>query len=173
MKWTIFIFKIISTEFGIVACNIIELNSAKISAFLFKLRKLMGNCISRRRRATQTRNPTEGMSSKLNLFSMTHEIFDHFAKPSIWNALGLPVGKTRPLAPDPPLWRTDVRITRDQLLRKRDEFWDTAPVYEGRAEIWQALRAAAQAHEAGDVQLAQALITGANIFIPRGILFVH
>ena len=129
----------------------------------------MGNCISRRRQATQTRNPTEGMSSTLNLLSMTHEIFVSFAKPLIWNALGRPVGKTRPLAPDPPLWRTDVRITRDQLLRKRDEFWDTAPVYEGRAEIWQALRAAAQAHEAGDIQLAQALITGANIFIPRGM----
>ena len=27
-----------------------------------------------------------------------------------------------------------------QLKRKRDEFWDTAPAFEGKVEIWAALK---------------------------------
>ena len=51
---------------------------------------------------------------------------------------------------------------------RRDEFWDTAPVFEGHREIWDALKAAAVAVEGGDFDLAQAIIDGAGISLPNG-----
>lgn len=59
-------------------------------------------------------------------------------------------------------------MTEGQLRSKRDEFWETAPAFEGRKEIWDALRAAAVAAEALDFQLAQAILDGANISVPNG-----
>ena len=59
-------------------------------------------------------------------------------------------------------------MTVGQLRSKRDEFWDTAPVFDGRREIWDALRAAADAVENTDYELAQAIVDGANITLPRG-----
>jgi hypothetical protein len=59
-------------------------------------------------------------------------------------------------------------MTDGQLRSKRDEFWDTAPAFEGRKEIWDALRAAAQAFESNDHELAQAIIDGASITLPHG-----
>lgn len=37
-------------------------------------------------------------------------------------------------------WKSDVPLTEGQLRSKRDEFWDTAPAFEGKKEIWDALR---------------------------------
>ena len=37
----------------------------------------------------------------------------------------------------PPVWNADHPMTRGQLLSKRDEFWDTAPAFNGKPEIWQ------------------------------------
>ena len=51
-------------------------------------------------------------------------------------------------------------MTLGQLLSKRDEFWDTAPAFNGRAEIWQALRAAA---ECGDTDTAQAIMSAVDV----------
>lgn len=59
-------------------------------------------------------------------------------------------------------------LTDGQLRSKRDEFWDTAPAFEGRKEIWDALKAAAYALETGDHQLAQAIVDGASISLPAG-----
>lgn len=59
-------------------------------------------------------------------------------------------------------------LTEGQLRSKRDEFWDTAPAFDGRKEIWDALRAAAVAAEAVDFELAQAILDGANISVPNG-----
>lgn len=56
------------------------------------------------------------------------------------------------------------------MRSKRDEFWDTAPAFEGRKEIWDALKAAAYAAESNDYPLAQAIIDGANISLPNGTL---
>ncbi|KAI4457935.1 ubiquitin domain containing 1 protein-related [Holotrichia oblita] len=53
---------------------------------------------------------------------------------------------------------------------KRDEFWDTAPAFEGRKEIWDALRAAAVAAETKDYELAQAILDGASVSVPNGYL---
>ncbi|KAF9804404.1 hypothetical protein SFRURICE_014324 [Spodoptera frugiperda] len=67
-------------------------------------------------------------------------------------------------------WKSDVPLTEGQLRSKRDEFWDTAPAFEGRKEIWDALRAAAVAAEAMDFQLAQAILDGASVSVPNGYL---
>lgn len=64
-------------------------------------------------------------------------------------------------------------LTEGQLRSKRDEFWDTAPAFEGRKEIWDALRAAAVAAESTDFMLAQAILDGANVSVPNGELFMY
>ncbi|KAL1122832.1 hypothetical protein AAG570_003158 [Ranatra chinensis] len=78
--------------------------------------------------------------------------------------------KNHPLCHEAIRWRSDVPLTEGQLRSKRDEFWDTAPAFEGRKEIWDALRAAAIAAESQDYQLAQAILDGANISVPNGFL---
>ncbi|PRD23177.1 UNVERIFIED_CONTAM: Ubtd2 [Trichonephila clavipes] len=74
--------------------------------------------------------------------------------------------KNQPLKHEKPKWKSDVPLTGGQLHSKRDEFWDTAPAFEGRKEIWDALKAAAYAAETNDYALAQAIIDGANISLP-------
>ncbi len=51
---------------------------------------------------------------------------------------------------------------------RRDTFWETAPAYDGRKEIWDALKAAAEAAEGGDHGLAQAILNGASVSLPTG-----
>lgn len=62
-------------------------------------------------------------------------------------------------------WTAPTPMTEKQLEQKRQEFWETAPVYVGRQEIWNALRAASQTDDLG---LAQAIIDGASITLPTG-----
>jgi Ubiquitin-binding domain len=83
------------------------------------------------------------------------------------------IGSTRknhPLFHETIRWKSDVPLTEGQLRSKRDEFWETAPAFDGRKEIWDALRAATVAAEALDFQLAQAILDGANIFLANGYL---
>ncbi|CAK8676070.1 unnamed protein product [Clavelina lepadiformis] len=80
------------------------------------------------------------------------------------------IGKNQPLRKEHPKWKSGVPLTEGQLRSKRDEFWDTAPAFDGRKEIWDALKAAATAMESGDNALAQAIIDGANIVLPHGTL---
>ncbi|KAK2982040.1 hypothetical protein RJ640_017391 [Escallonia rubra] len=61
----------------------------------------------------------------------------------------------------PKPWKHTEPITRVQLNKMRDEFWDTAPHYGGREEIWDALRAAAEA----DLSLAQAIVDSAGVIV--------
>ncbi|XP_028651484.1 ubiquitin domain-containing protein 1 [Erpetoichthys calabaricus] len=79
-------------------------------------------------------------------------------------------GRNEPLKKDKPKWKSDYPMTEGQLRSKRDEFWDTAPAFEGRKEIWDALKAAAVAIECNDHELAQAIVDGANITLPHGSL---
>jgi len=79
------------------------------------------------------------------------------------------VGKNKPLLRAPVLWSSDVVTTDGQLRSKRDEFWDTAPAFEGRREVWDALKAAAEAAELEDYDLAQAIVDGAGISLPKGL----
>jgi len=88
--------------------------------------------------------------------------------------IGGAVGHNKPLKHRRPKWKSDVRLTEAQLQQKRDEFWDTAPAFDGRAEIWDALKASVQALESGDHQLAQAILDGAGISLPNGtVLSFH
>ncbi|KAJ0964860.1 hypothetical protein J5N97_025998 [Dioscorea zingiberensis] len=61
----------------------------------------------------------------------------------------------------PKPWKHPQPITRAELIRLRDEFWDTAPHYGGQKEIWDALRAAAEA----ELSLAQAIIDSAGVIV--------
>ncbi|CAL8280238.1 unnamed protein product [Arctogadus glacialis] len=83
---------------------------------------------------------------------------------------GVALGRNQPLKRERPKWKSDYPMTEGQLRSKRDEFWDTAPAFEGRKEIWDALRAAASAFESGDHMLAQAILDGASITLPHGAL---
>lgn len=80
------------------------------------------------------------------------------------------IGRNHPLKHDKMKWKSDVPLTDGQLRSKRDEFWDTAPAFDGRKEIWDALKAAAYAMETGDRELAQAIVSGASISLPHGTL---
>ena len=83
---------------------------------------------------------------------------------------GGPPRKNHPLCHETIRWKSDVPLTEGQLRSKRDEFWDTAPAFDGRKEIWDALRAATVAAEALDFQLSQAILDGANISVPNGYM---
>ena len=87
----------------------------------------------------------------------------------IWGISGN-TRKNHPLCHEVIRWKSDVPLTEGQLRSKRDEFWDTAPAFDGRKEIWDALRAGASATEAQDYQLAQAILDGANVSVPNGFL---
>ncbi|KAF9083227.1 Ubiquitin domain-containing protein 2 [Mortierella sp. AD031] len=56
--------------------------------------------------------------------------------------------------------------TRTQLDREREEFWDTAPAYDGRPEVWQALRAACDEE---DPDQMQAILDAARVTVPSSI----
>nr|GMD08325.1 ubiquitin domain-containing protein 1-like [Ipomoea batatas] len=68
----------------------------------------------------------------------------------------------------PKPWKHSEAITRAQLVQMRDEFWDTAPHYGGQKEIWDALRAAAEA----DISLAQAIVDSAGIIVQASDLTI-
>lgn len=76
--------------------------------------------------------------------------------------------KTQPLKKDVVKWKSETPITMGQLNSKRDEFWETAPMFEGRKEIWDAIKGAVTATESSDFGMAQAILDGANIYIPHG-----
>ncbi|XP_076042763.1 ubiquitin domain-containing protein 2 isoform X2 [Oratosquilla oratoria] len=83
---------------------------------------------------------------------------------------GLSIGKNVPLRHEKLRWKSDMPLTEGQVRSKRDEFWDTAPAFEGRREIWDALKAAAGAIENQDYDMAQAIVDSANITLPNGSL---
>ncbi|CAO3618994.1 unnamed protein product [Cunninghamella blakesleeana] len=56
-------------------------------------------------------------------------------------------------------------MTKSRLTQQRFTFWDTAPFYEGRPEIWQALQAAMNSD---DLALSQSILDAANIKLPTG-----
>ncbi|CAO3581856.1 unnamed protein product [Absidia cylindrospora] len=62
-------------------------------------------------------------------------------------------------------WTSEIPITRARLREQRNTFWETAPFYEGRSEIWQAIQAAMTTD---DIILAQSILDAANIKLPTG-----
>lgn len=82
-----------------------------------------------------------------------------------------PTGKNKRLRKDFCKYlKCDKYLSEQELQAKREEFWDTAPVFDGKVEIWQALKSAVEACEAKNFQLAQAIIDSANIILPNGFL---
>lgn len=96
-----------------------------------------------------------------------HEPSVHVSSSDQFGSTPVTVGRNQPLKNERTPWTSDVPLTEGQLRGKRDEFWETAPAFEGRKEIWDALRAAA---ETEDHTLAQAIVDGANITLPTGSL---
>ncbi|OMO74705.1 hypothetical protein CCACVL1_16508 [Corchorus capsularis] len=68
----------------------------------------------------------------------------------------------------PKPWKHPQPITKSQLVQMREEFWDTAPHYGGRKEIWDALRAASEA----DLTLAQAIVDSAGVIVQNADLTI-
>ncbi|KAL2496494.1 Ubiquitin domain-containing protein [Forsythia ovata] len=68
----------------------------------------------------------------------------------------------------PKPWKHPQPITKSQLIQLREEFWDTAPHYGGRKEIWDALREAAEV----DPTLAQTTLNTAGITVQNADLTV-
>jgi len=81
-----------------------------------------------------------------------------------------PATKNKPLKAEKLRWKSDIPLTEGQLMSKRDEFWDTAPAFEGKSEIWVALKAAVEAASKDDLVLAQAILDGAGVSLPGGSL---
>ncbi|XP_023322699.1 ubiquitin domain-containing protein 1 [Eurytemora carolleeae] len=81
-----------------------------------------------------------------------------------------PTTKNKPLKEEKIKWKSDIPLTEFQLTRKRNEFWDTAPAFEGKSEVWAALKAATDAVSKDDYSLAQAILDGAGISLPGGSL---
>ena len=82
------------------------------------------------------------------------------------------MGQNQPLSRAPEVWGADNPITEGQLRGRRDTFWETAPAYDGRTEIWDALKAACEAVIELDYELAQAILDGANISLPTGKKYI-
>ncbi|XP_037047010.1 ubiquitin domain-containing protein 1 [Bradysia coprophila] len=93
----------------------------------------------------------------------------NISRPASGPSVGAP-RKNHSLCHETIRWKSDVPLTEGQLRSKRDEFWDTAPAFDGRKEIWDALRAATIAAESLDFQLAQAILDGASVSVPNGYL---
>jgi len=79
-----------------------------------------------------------------------------------------PTTKNKPLKEEKIRWKSDIPLTEGQLKAKREEFWDTAPAFEGKTEIWVALKAAVDAATRDDQAMAQAILDGAGISLPGG-----
>ncbi|XP_028459504.1 ubiquitin domain-containing protein 1a isoform X1 [Perca flavescens] len=116
---------------------------------------VMGGCVGRSRMDGQGSARSSTRTKKRGEGAVTRE---------------MKCGRNEPLKKERPKWKSEYPMMEGQLRSKRDEFWDTAPAFDGRKEIWDALRAAALAAECNDLELAQAIVDGACITLPHGSL---
>eukprot|EP01024_Parvocaulis_polyphysoides_P042441 TRINITY_DN38804_c0_g1_i1.p2 TRINITY_DN38804_c0_g1~~TRINITY_DN38804_c0_g1_i1.p2 ORF type:complete len:128 (+),score=21.89 TRINITY_DN38804_c0_g1_i1:184-567(+) len=68
-----------------------------------------------------------------------------------------------------PKWKSSEKITESELQVMRDTFWDTQPHYGGSREIWDALKAAAEAPGSETTKL---IIDAAGIIVSSSDLSV-
>ena len=66
-----------------------------------------------------------------------------------------------------PKWNSDEPMSGEDLERKREEFWDTAPYYGGNEECWGILKAAV---EAGSMSETNSILVAAGMTCPSGVL---
>ncbi|ORX68849.1 hypothetical protein DL89DRAFT_294031 [Linderina pennispora] len=62
-------------------------------------------------------------------------------------------------------WTSETAMTESELQQQREAFWDTAPAYEGRREVWQALQLAC---ETEDAEMAAVVLESAGVTVPTG-----
>ncbi|KAG2198576.1 hypothetical protein INT46_000719 [Mucor plumbeus] len=73
--------------------------------------------------------------------------------------------KSKPFKRTGLLWTAEMPISNVELDQKRSVFWNTAPSYGGREEIWQALHVA---FSENDIIMARSILEAANIILPTG-----
>ncbi|KAI3383152.1 hypothetical protein SNEBB_005894 [Seison nebaliae] len=78
--------------------------------------------------------------------------------------------KNKKLKKRPLRWIASTENLQCYWEKKQTEFWETAPVFDGREEIWLALQSAVGCIKNNDYTLAQAIIDGAGITTPNGNL---
>lgn len=140
-------------------------------------------CNRRRRRHSNNNNNNNGSTVSNNLSSNTSHYHNqneqsnddgNFINSLINDALSLnnvPTGRNKRLKKDKFKWKSDVSLNELELEAKRDEFWDTAPAFGGRVEIWNALKAICNAIDTNqNYELAQAIVDSVQIIIPNGTL---
>ncbi|GAU95919.1 hypothetical protein RvY_07442 [Ramazzottius varieornatus] len=134
----------------------------------------MGGCIGSQRAGQVTPPPhrrrtiPSSQSQSANNFSNNSESREVTTGSRYEGAVA--IGKSQQLMKEKLRWRSQAAMTAEQLAEKRKVFWETAPAYEGKKEVWDALSAAATAAEAGDWVLAQAIIDGVGVSTPSGTL---
>mmetsp|Transcript_1538 Transcript_1538/g.3939 ORF Transcript_1538/g.3939 Transcript_1538/m.3939 type:complete len:114 (-) Transcript_1538:562-903(-) len=69
-------------------------------------------------------------------------------------------------------WKSDKPVTRSELNRLRDEFWETAPAYGGNSAIWEALKVAVAAAQIADLETAKVILDAAGVIISEPNLSV-
>eukprot|EP00041_Stephanoeca_diplocostata_P026701 m.724376 g.724376 ORF g.724376 m.724376 type:complete len:247 (+) comp23024_c0_seq34:261-1001(+) len=74
------------------------------------------------------------------------------------------IGDGKPLQEEA-RWNAAKPVTKEEIDAKRREFWSTAPAYEGRQEVWDALKAAC---ESTDLELARSILASAEVHLPNG-----
>ncbi|KXS21163.1 hypothetical protein M427DRAFT_151289 [Gonapodya prolifera JEL478] len=82
------------------------------------------------------------------------------------NGGGPVTGTNRPLVPwETYVWTSEQPVTEESIRKRREEYWETAPAYEGRPEVWALLKQMVDSPNE-----AQALADGANLICPTGNL---
>jgi len=64
-------------------------------------------------------------------------------------------------------WESEKPMTKEEVNKRREEFCITSPNYDGRQEIWQALKAVC---ETDSLEMAQVIVESAGIKVPTGKL---
>ncbi|KAI9596581.1 hypothetical protein BDF19DRAFT_412665 [Syncephalis fuscata] len=77
-------------------------------------------------------------------------------------------GNSQSLLSDRPNWTASEPMTQAELDAQRSAFWDTAPTYEGRLEVWQALQLVCQPET--DHGTAQVVLDSVGVTLPTGLL---
>ncbi|KAI8061269.1 hypothetical protein BDF21DRAFT_455646 [Thamnidium elegans] len=73
--------------------------------------------------------------------------------------------KSRPFKRSGLMWTSDTPMSVTDLEQKRLTYWESAPIYGGRIEIWQALQVA---FSETDVIMARSILEAANVLLPTG-----
>ncbi len=111
---------------------------------------LISCCFSRRHRQEQAEDPCQD-DRMMTMATSTY------------------TGKGKPLRFVKIKWKASPSISRSEFERQRREFWETAPAFGGKEEIWNALKGAIDVWER-DLELAKAIIECAGIVLPSGEL---